>query len=271
LRTRVLVALVLLPVALGVIYLGGWIFALAIAAIAALASLEYAKLFHAGGLCPSGVFIAGGSALLVLTRQWSGFEHAPLLVSLLVLACMAYFLVTFERGNQHAAIDFGITLSGVFYMGWLAAYLVSLRALPDGMWWVLTVLAAVWIADSMAYVVGSRIGRHKMTPRLSPKKSWEGYFGGIIFGIPITALLAVLWQVLAGAPIAVAPGNAAVLALAIGTLTVLGDLGESMIKRQFGVKDSGHLLPGHGGVFDRIDSWLWAGVIGYYLITYFLV
>ncbi len=267
-RTRVLVGLALLPLALVAIYLGGWFCALAVALLAAQASFEYARLYHTGGIHASGLFMAIGSVLLVLTRQWSGFAHAPLVISLLVLAGMAHFLIAFELGNQNAATDFAVTLSGIFYVGWLSAYLVSLRTLPDGMWWTLVVLPGVWAVDSMAYVVGSQIGRHKMAPRLSPKKSWEGYLGGIVFGIPITALLAWLWQNLAGTATAVTPLRAAWLALAIGVLTVLGDLGESMIKRQFGVKDSGHLLPGHGGIFDRIDSWLWAAVIGYYMVIY---
>jgi phosphatidate cytidylyltransferase len=142
--------------------------------------------------------------------------------------------------------------------------------LPDGLWWSLTVLFAVWLADTGAYLIGSRFGRHKMTPRLSPKKSWEGYLGGILFSVPGTALLACLWPVWAAPGLTVTPLRAALIALVLSLLTILGDLGESMIKRQVGVKDSGDLLPGHGGIFDRIDSWLWAAAIGYYLIFWYL-
>jgi phosphatidate cytidylyltransferase len=100
---------------------------------------------------------------------------------------MAYHLFQYERGSQRAGTDFAVTLSGILYIGWLGAYLISLRRLPDGLWWLLTVLPAVWLADTGAYLVGSRFGRHKMTPRLSPKKSWEGYLGGILFSVPGTA------------------------------------------------------------------------------------
>jgi len=111
-----------------------------------------------------------------------------------------------------------------------------------------------------------RIGKHKMTVRLSPKKSWEGYLAGIVVAIPGTMFLAILWNALGAGP-TITPLRAGFVAAVLAAVTILGDLGESMIKRQVGMKDSSHLLPGHGGVFDRIDSWLWGGVIGYTLIT----
>jgi phosphatidate cytidylyltransferase len=178
--------------------------------------------------------------------------------------------VEYERGQDQASTDFSVTLAGGFYLGWIGAYLISLRNLPEGVWWVLTVLPAVWLADSGAYLVGSRFGRHKMTARLSPKKSWEGYIGGILVATLVTPLLCLLWKVWAGPATSVTPLSGAILGLVLGVFTVLGDLGESMIKRQVGKKDSGSLLPGHGGVFDRIDSWLWAGVIGYYLVVWLI-
>jgi phosphatidate cytidylyltransferase len=154
------------------------------------------------------------------------------------------------------------------YLGWLGAYFISLRQLPEGLWWVLMALPVVWIADSFAYLVGSRWGRRKLSPRLSPKKTWEGYLGGIAGGTLGGALLPLLWQVWSGPDSAITPWRGALLGFVLAVLTTLGDLGESMIKRQVGVKDSGTLLPGHGGVFDRIDSWLWAGVIGYYVVLW---
>jgi phosphatidate cytidylyltransferase len=108
-----------------------------------------------------------------------------------------------------------------------------------------------------------------MSPRLSPKKSWEGYFGGILFGALGGALLGYIYPTWLGAGPAITPLRGLLLGLVMSILPTLGDLGESMIKRQVGVKDSGNLLPGHGGAFDRIDSWLWAGVISYYIIAWF--
>jgi phosphatidate cytidylyltransferase len=184
---------------------------------------------------------------------------------------MGYHLYDYERGREQAGTDFAITISGAFYIGWLGAYLISLRDIPNGMWWVLLVLSAVWFADSGAYLVGKSIGKHPISPRLSPKKTLEGYIGGILFGTIGVPLLVLLIQQLNEDITAISPLHGFILGLAISVLSILGDLGESMIKRQVGQKDSGKILPGHGGAFDRIDSWLWAGVIGYYLITTFFI
>jgi phosphatidate cytidylyltransferase len=107
-----------------------------------------------------------------------------------------------------------------------------------------------------------------LSPRLSPKKTWEGYFGGILVAVILTPLLVVLLRLVAGPDSAITPLRGIWVGLVMGIIPTLGDLGESMIKRQRGVKDSGNLLPGHGGAFDRIDSWLWAVVIGYYMIVW---
>jgi phosphatidate cytidylyltransferase len=183
---------------------------------------------------------------------------------------MVFHLVAFERGRDLSGTDFGITIAGVFYIGWLGAYLISLRELQDGLWWVLLVLPAVWLADTGAYFIGKAFGKHRITPRLSPKKTWEGYLGGIPVATLGSALLAYLLYIFSGYNPAITPIRGAVLGFMLAALTILGDLGESMFKRQVGVKDSSNLLPGHGGVFDRIDSWLWGGVIGYYVIVFFV-
>ncbi len=264
---RVLVSLLLLPIGLLVIAVGGPLYAAVIALILALAAWEFAGLFRIGGLQPSPWLVVGGTLLLAAGRAIDGFASAPWMLSLLILLSMTYHLLAYERGRDQAGSDFTITLAGIFYLGWIGAYMISLRQLPEGKWWLLVVLPAVWLADSGAYLVGSRIGRHKIAPRLSPGKSWEGYLAGILFSVPGTALFAALWQFAAGPTTAITPTRGAVIGLAMGLLTILGDLGQSMIKRQVGQKDSGHLLPGHGGAFDRIDSWLWAAVIGYYMIT----
>ena len=266
---RTLVTLVLLPIGITFIVLGGIYFSLLITFILALAAWEYTRLMRAGDLQPALFLVVAGTMLLALGRAWNGFESAPWIISLLILASMTYHLVAFERGRDQSATDLGVTLAGALYIGWIGAYLISLRNLPDGMWWVLLALPAVWLADSGAYLIGSRWGRHKMSPRLSPKKSWEGYFGGILLGTLGGALLGYIFQTWLGAGVAITPLRGLLLGLVLSILPTLGDLGESMIKRQVGVKDSGNLLPGHGGAFDRIDSWLWAGVISYYIIAWF--
>jgi phosphatidate cytidylyltransferase len=263
---RTLVVLVLLPVGLVAIYFGGWFYSLLIALILGIAVYEYATLFQTAGFQPA-VFVAIlGTLSIVIGRTALGLAGAAGLLTAFLLISMTYHLVAYERGRDQAATDFAVTVSGLLYLGWLGSYLVSLRMLPDGLWWVLTALPAVWLADSGAYFIGVQIGKHKMTKRLSPKKSWEGYLGGIPVSILGTVLLVFFLRAL-GAGESLTPVRGAILALVLSTLSILGDLGESMVKRQVGAKDSSGLLPGHGGVFDRIDSWLWAGVLGYYTVV----
>ena len=264
---RTLVILLLMPIVLAIIVWGGAAYVGLVALICVLASMEYVILFRSGGLQPAAFIVVGGSIALITGRALDGFQSAPGIVSLIILLSMTYHLFAFERGRNQAGTDFGVTLGGVFYLGWLGAYLVSIRFLPEGQWWLLIVLPAVWFSDSGAYIIGSLFGKHPISKRLSPYKTWEGYFGGILFSVPLSVALALLWQVWAGSNSAITPMRAAILSLILGSITILGDLGASMIKRQVGAKDSGKLLPGHGGAFDRIDTWLWAGVVGYFVIT----
>jgi phosphatidate cytidylyltransferase len=269
LAKRILVAVILIPIAFLVITLGGALYDLCVAGIMGATAWEYARLFNSGGYQPAGFLLIGGAILLVLGRVWNGFESSAPILTLLLLASMAYHLIAFERGRQLAGADFGITVTGALYVGWLGAYLISLRHLPQGEWWVLLALPSVWLVDTGAYLVGTRLGRHQLSPRLSPKKTWEGAAGGLLFSILGTALLAAGYQTLVGLP--VSPLHGALLGAILALLTPLGDLGESMIKRLAGAKDSGTLLPGHGGVFDRVDSWLWAVALSYYLISWLIL
>jgi phosphatidate cytidylyltransferase len=268
LRQRILVVVILLPIGLVAIYLGGWVYTLMITVILGAAGWEFAQLFKSGGLKPAISVVLIGIVALVAGRYWNSFESAAWIISLVILLAMTYHLVDFERGRDQAGTDFGITLAGILYIGWIGAYMISLRQLDQGMWWVLLVLPATWIADSGANFVGSRFGKHKLTPRLSPKKTWEGYLGGIVWGVLGTALLTWIWQLLGADASVITVQRGMLIGLVMGTFPTLGDLGESMVKRQVGVKDSSHLLPGHGGAFDRIDSWLWAAVFGFYLISW---
>lgn len=271
LAKRVLVVVILLPIGLAMIWLGGWAYTLMVALILGLAAREYVQIFRRGGYQPSGVIVMAGTLALAVGRMFDQFESAPWIVSALVLVSMSFHLFAYERGRDQAGTDFAISLAGTLYFGWIGGYLISLRELPEGMWWVLLALPAVWLADSGAYFVGRAIGKHRLSPRLSPKKTWEGYFGGVLVGILGTAGLAYLWGLWSGAESAITPLNGAILGLVLSVITPLGDLGESMFKRQVGVKDSGNLLPGHGGAFDRIDTWLWAGVLGYYVVVWFFI
>ena len=266
LSQRILVAIVLIPLGVGLIALGGWFYSLFIMLILGIAAWEYWRLFRSGGYQPSAVLLVGGTVAMQLARVVWGVASAEALLALGVMAAMAWQVFSYARSEKTAALDFNINLGGLLYIGWLGSFLISLRNLPDGTWWFMTVLPAIWLADAGAYLVGSRIGRHRMAASISPKKSWEGYIAGIVTGILGTAALAALWHLRAPA---VTVGKALVIGAVVSVLSPLGDLGESMLKRGFGVKDTSQILPGHGGIMDRIDSWLWAAPIGYYIITLF--
>lgn len=262
-----LVATLLIPLAVGATYAGGWFYAAFILAMLGSSAWEYWRMFQKGGFCPSPVILIGGVLLLAASRAWIGFTFSDLLLSAIILIAMFVHTLAYERGIDCSASSFAVTLSGVLYLGWIGAYLFSLRNLPDGTWWALTVVPAAALADSGGYIFGKNFGRHRFSPRVSPKKTWEGYLGGILFAMVFTALLAALWHLRAPA---VTPLAGLIIGGVISMLSPIGDLGESMLKRQFGLKDSSNLIPGHGGMFDRIDSWLWAGVIGYYLVLWLI-
>jgi phosphatidate cytidylyltransferase len=261
---RIKTILILLPIAAAVIYFGGWVLIPVWTAILVLAAVEYWRMFRDNGFQPFLPALVGGIVLLAVARAVLGFQHADLILSIIILVVMAIYIFLFERGEDKPASGFTVTLGGILYLGWIGAYIISLRHTPDGngLWWMLTALPAIWIADAWAYLVGKRFGRHRLSPRLSPKKTWEGYLGGIVLGTLCTVGLAAIWNL---ACPAITPLKGLIIGLVINTLAPLGDLGESLFKRQFGLKDSSNALPGHGGVFDRIDATLWAGVIGYYL------
>ncbi len=266
LRERVLVALAILVISLVFVFLGGWAFSAYLTIILCIAAWEYGRIFAAGSYAPNRPLLVGGVALLCLSRAAFGLAVSGGLLGLLTLLAMALHLFAYERGVESAALDFVISLGGLLYLGWIGSYLISLRALSDGDWWLLLIVPIVALGDSGAFFIGRAFGRHPLAKRLSPKKTWEGYLGGVACAILGGMGLATLWHF-------ACPTITPVLGLGFGAVlgffTPLGDLGESMLKRPFQVKDSGRLLPGHGGIFDRIDSWLWAGFLGYYLVLWF--
>jgi phosphatidate cytidylyltransferase len=263
---RILAALAMAAIGIPAIIFGGVFYFLVIAAFLGIASWEYVNIFRRVNLSPSMLLTVGGVLLLLAARAFFP-GLAPAVLSLIILLAMTWHLVAYERGRDQAATDFAVTLGGVVYLGWIGAYLLDLRGLDGGLWWLLLALGAVWIADSMAYFIGSRFGRHKLSPRLSPKKSWEGYWAGVLFGTLGGVGLALLWHKFGGLDVTWWQGG--LLGLVMSVFPTLGDLGESMIKRQAGVKDSSNIIPGHGGFLDRIDSWLWGAALGYYLIVWF--
>lgn len=266
LRTRVLTSVVALPLAIALIALGGvWLLVL-LAVLFSLATVEFCQMMRRDGYEPNILLALPLLWLLLAEAQLEGWGKGGWLlgpgICLVLMASLAW-----QLGHREGkpTVDWALTMGGALYVGWLGAHLIRLRALPDGLWWLLASLASIWIADSGAYMVGRKWGRHKMAPTLSPGKTWEGYLGGVVIGVLGAVGLIALWRAWIG-PVGPTPWQGCALALLVSTLAPLGDLVVSMFKRQVGVKDTGNLFPGHGGALDRVDSVLWAGVIGYYFV-----
>jgi phosphatidate cytidylyltransferase len=262
------VVLLILPFLGWVIADGEWLYMLVIACVLSLAAFEYGQLFRRHGMRPALPMLIIGVSSLAVGRFLYGFEHMPFLLALLSLITQIWHLVDYERGATRSATDFAITLAGILFLGWIGSYLISLRRIPDGEWWVLIVLPCVWLADGFAFVAGRVAGKHPLTRRLSPSKSWEGYLGGLVASAIGGASLTFLWRIGAGPDSTLTASAGFFVGLIIGLLVPLGDLGISMIKRELEVKDTSELIPGHGGMLDRLDTWLWAGVLGFYLVTW---
>lgn len=258
-KTRIISAALLLPTAIAAIVLGGWPFTLLVTLAVLLAGAEYTQLVSRKGFVVSPLWVWAMTLLWLADARWQLGEFLGLGLAVITLAASGWHVVA-RRGVSPTA-NWALALAGGLYLGIGGAYLLRLRFGVDGLWWILTALPAVWIGDSAAYFVGRRWGKHKMLPAVSPGKSWEGYAAEVLFGLLAGAVLGGLWPRVAGSALSVTPARGVLLGGLLTALTPLGDFFVSVIKREVGVKDSGRLIPGHGGAFDRIDSLLWAGVL----------
>ncbi|MCJ7605563.1 MAG: phosphatidate cytidylyltransferase, partial [Dehalococcoidales bacterium] len=184
-----------------------------------------------------------------------------LLVSIIVLPLT---LSLFLRDREGIVLKWSWTVGGILYVGWFLGILVALHE-QAGREWVFLALFCTFGSDTFAYFIGRAFGRHKLAPRISPGKTWEGTFGGLAGAV----LVAWLFTLDHGLQVFISVWQAVLLGFLVSVFGQIGDLAESLLKRTFGVKDSGSLVPGHGGVLDRIDSIVFAGVVVYlfYLIA----
>jgi phosphatidate cytidylyltransferase len=268
---RTLFTITALPVGLFFVFVGEWPYFLFIGAILLRAAWEYARLFRSGGHHVPNWLVMGGVFAIALARfVASGFDNDHWVLALLCAVTLVIHLADYERGRDQAGTDFVASLSGIVYLGLLGSYLITVHQLERGEWWLVLSLFAVMLADTIAYIWGSRFGKNRMVPRLSPKKSWEGFTAGLLAATLGTPAFALLFRVF-GMPNTQEFSllNIGILGFMIGIFPTLGDLGISMFKREMNIKDTGTIIPGHGGFLDRMDSWLWAFPIGYYLVTVF--
>jgi len=256
---------VLLPIAIAFVVAGGLPFTIFIAVIAVFALLE---LYTMGReWIYRGNRVIGIVAALIIIVGFHSDEAAlwQAALALGLLIALVWELARTPDAASQAVLRAATTLGAVVYIAIPAAFVILLRALPDGLTWLLTALVLTWVTDSFAYFGGRRFGQHKLAPRISPKKTVEGAVAGFIGGT------------IAGVVVLVAGGIFTVSALPLLILApvvaTIGDLFESAIKRYFAVKDSHlpslDLMPGHGGVLDRVDSLLFVTAFVYLYIEVF--
>jgi phosphatidate cytidylyltransferase len=265
LTQRIVTSLVLAPVVIALVVLGGWPFAIAVALAAVIAALEFYLL--AENRPEQGSALVGVVAVfaLVLVYQLGQPQYWPVVLGLSVLVTLVVEFIRHPREPVRNLRQTVMTLFGIFYIGFPAAFLVAIRGFNDGLVWLLLVLALTWGTDIMAYIGGRLWGHTKLAPRISPKKTVEGavvgYLGGALTSLIILAAASVLTPA------------ALVLVLVGPVVAILGDLFESALKRAFRVKDSHihgfNILPGHGGVLDRVDALIWVTVLCYVYILIF--
>jgi len=267
LKQRALSAVVFVPVFLGLALLGGIIFDIFLALILAFAGFEYAHMLKANGFQVSTVLIIASVLAIVLLRIFSSITIELFLLPVIMAGFGAFGLWKYEHGEHQAFQSLVAGLFGVFYIGILGAYGITLNhSGTNGNLWVLVTIALVWLVDAGAYLVGTRFGKKPMLPALSPKKTLEGFLGGVLVGL-ISGFL--IGLILNSALPELGPWKGALLGLIMGPIAFFGDALMSLIKRTVGVKDTGKLLPGHGGILDRLDSMLWAMVVGTFFVMIF--
>lgn len=270
LLTRVLVGVALIPVVIVFVHLGGFAFACFVSLIALGGYTELAMMMRS--VKKNASLLAGGLGCFAVCLAFSfGIETAATVLSLAVVMIIFERLVRCSQQEYGEAV--GTSIFGLVYTGWLLGHFIMLRN-PRGEAGVrfgeisasliYLVLVGTWTYDTSAYLIGTAFGRHRIFTRISPSKTLEGTLGGIAGSVAAFLISRGCFARFLGIKQAVG------LAISLGIVAQVGDLIESMIKRTTGVKDSSHILPGHGGVLDRFDSLLLTGPFMYYYARFFL-
>jgi len=274
LKKRFLTALWGIPLVVLVIWFGEpWLFTVFIAIWGLLAVIEFFRLVTALKVTPLYAFGVVWTLLFIVVRNphvapyiESYFDFnlvIPLLFTAGAIVSLSALLARKQKFNAFPA--WAWTFAGIIYVGWLLGYAVALRGMTDGRAWVFLALFCTFGSDTAAYFIGRAVGKHKLAPSISPGKTWEGTIGGLLGAVGVSLLF------LLPTPVSLAPQlswwQAAILGVLVSVFGQLGDLVESLFKRNVGAKDSGTLLPGHGGILDRTDSVMFAIVVVYYWVV----
>jgi phosphatidate cytidylyltransferase len=281
LRERLLTAVVGIPVLLAVVLLGGPLFAVVLALFLAAGALELSRAAGVATRRPEALATAAIAPAFVPAVYGNADLANGLVVAAVVVPLLA---ATFraetaapaapldptsttpgsERAPQSLPLWLVLTAAAL-YAGWRGQYLLLVRRFPLGVRGFLVLLLGAFATDTGAFAVGRLLGRHKMAPRVSPAKTWEGAAGGLVAAVAaVCALIALL-------KLPGQPWQAALLGLLVGVAAEIGDLAESLINRRLGIKDMSRLIPGHGGVLDRLDSLLFVGPVLYFFVRWVIL
>lgn len=260
---RVLSTLVLLPIFLAIVMAGPiWLFGATLVLIGAAAQWEFTGMFERAGFQPRRTLGLVGGVLVTASFALPVSERVAFTTVLLTVLALA---IPRPKGAPISWEPFAITVFGICYVNWLLGYGFWLRDLPAGKEWVLLLIWVTWLGETAAYLVGSAIGRHPLAPVISPKKTIEGAVAQLVVSI-LAAVAARLWFFagLSGA-------GAVMVGALLGVVGQLGDLVESALKRSVHTKDTGQLIPGHGGMLDRIDSLLFNTPVLFYCAAHWRI
>lgn len=271
LASRVLVAIVAIPLLVAACYFGGPYFFLFTTALIVLSTNEFYSLAHQKGIEPAAVLGITSAGVLNAIVYSAGVEQAvAFLLVIVVVVLLSELAKKRTDGVSGVFANVGVTITGIVYIGMFGSILTAISrrigldsvfpSQRDAGLFIISILATIWICDSAAYFVGRAIGRHKMSKFVSPNKSWEGAVAGFVFAVAAAA--AARYIALPHLDIRIAIG----MGVIVGTVGQAGDFVESLFKRDAGAKDSSSLIPGHGGVFDRFDSLLFSAPIIYLML-----
>lgn len=277
---RLVSALFLIPIVIALVVCGGW-FAFSGAVIAlVLGTFELRNMFahkhwHPPLLLSLGIGLDFLVAAMVLSMGHNLMLFLLILslgISILIVTSFGWLILT-RKTLESALLDWALTIASAFYLGWPLAFFLVLRG-PDfgasnpGFWWLLALFFMVWANDTFALLTGHYFGHTKLAPNISPAKTWEGFGGGLVFTVIAAFVFTMLLPGAFGYTLHVTWYIALALGVLVTIAATIGDLAESLLKRGTGVKDSGTIVPGHGGLLDRMDSLLFAVLVVFFFAVF---
>lgn len=268
-KKRVVTVVCVLPLLIAAIWAGTPWFTILISIWGLVAVYEFYSITKTTDIPVLAGFGLIWTVLFIISPNFDYFFKVPLVPLLLGSAVIVSLVMLFVIPKKDGVfISWAWAIAGILYIGWLLSYFVALRNLTiDRDWsnWALLALLIVFATDTSAFFIGGKWGKHKLAPRISPSKTWEGAIAGVVAAIIVSFALVTLLK------LPLNYGQSVLLGFLVSVFGQSGDIVESLLKRNMGVKDSGKLMPGHGGLLDRSDSVVFAGVVVYYFIVWVLL